>query len=170
MQNWVLKMADNAPKIYDAVKRREYYLRTRKLKGRKPGSGIRPAVKNQTRAQKTAEHRRKQEAQISALKGRLAKLQEVLAAETKQAKARSGVKTSKSSTDQKSSSNSDSKHLTPAEKAKAAKASADYRKKNPNPSLSDQVKSLTEKIKTIQERIAKMREDGSIGARKPATK
>jgi hypothetical protein len=158
-------MADNLVHAYDATKRREYYLRNRKLKGRKPGQGPPP---KKTRAQRQAERRKKLEAQVDALKGRLERLQSVLAELTKQAKARSGVepkKTGPKKTETGGSKTPDRK-LTPTQKAKAAKASEAYRKKNPEKALSDDVTSLNEKIKTIRKRIEKMRQDGSIGAKK----
>lgn len=166
---------DPSPHVYDAIKRREYYLRNRKLKGRTPGSikpptarllnAVKPPVK--TKTQQQADLRKQQEAKITALKGRLEKLRAVLAEETKKAQTRSGVKSSKSTAGQM---NSSSKKLTPAQKAKAALAAKDYRKKHKDDTLEDQVKTLTEKIKTIQERIVKMRNNGSVGARRTTAK
>ena len=158
-------MADDLVHAYDAAKRREYYLRTRKLKGRT--KTVKPKPPKKTRAQRQAERRRKLEADVAALKGRLAKLQAVLAELTKAAKARSGVKDK--ATPQKSTSTAKkttAQKLTPAQKTKAAKAAEEYRKKNPDKALSEDIKSLNAKIKTIQERIAKMRNEGSIGAKK----
>lgn len=158
-------MADDLVHAYDATKRREYYLRTRKLKGRQPAKAKPP---KKTRAQRQAERRRKLEAQVEALKGRLERLRIVLRELTEQAKKRSGVETKKT-TSKKSTSNTKKtaeKKLTPAQKAKAAKAAEEYREKNPEKALSEDVKSLNEKIKTIQERIVKMRKEGSIGAKK----
>jgi ubiquinone biosynthesis protein UbiJ len=161
-------MADDLVHAYDASKRREYYLRTRKLKGRQPGKAAPP---KKTRAQRQAERRKKLEAQVEALKGRLEKLRAVLAQLTEQAKKRSGVDTKKTTSKKTTSSTKKAaeKKLTPAQKAKAAKASEEYRKKNPEKALADDVKSLNDKIKTIQERIAKMRKEGSIGAKKTTT-
>lgn len=159
-------MADDLVHDYDAAKRREYYLRTRKLKGRTK-TAPKPKAPKKTRAQRQAERRRKLEAQVAALKGRLEKLQAVLAELTKAAKARSGVK--EKSDPKKATSTSKKtaeKKLTPVQKAKAAKAAEEYRKKNPDKALADDIKSLNAKIKTIQERIAKMRQEGSIGAAK----
>ena len=164
---------EHASAAYNAAKRREYYLRTRKLKGRTHGSDN-PLHPHKKRAQRQAERRRQQEAKIAELKGRLKKLQEVLAAEVKQAKARSGVKTSKTETKTTGSSNGTSnskpEHLTSAQKAKKAKEDKKRREKNKDLSLDEQVKSLTQRIKTIQERIAKMRKNGSVGARRHTSK
>lgn len=164
-------MADDLVHNYDAIKRREYYLRTRKLKGRKKGSA-KPAPPKKTRAQRQAERRKKQEAQIAALKGRLEKLRDVLAAEVKKAQARSGVETkkatpAKTSTSQQKSSGKTEK-LTAAQKT--AKAKADKKRQEELNTPEAQIKSLNEKIKTIQERIAKMRKDGSVGARRNTSK
>ena len=148
---------------YDAVKRREYYLKNRALKGRKHGI-VRVASPKKSRAQLQAERRKHQEAQIAAMKSRLEKLRDVLAAETKKAQARSGVDTSTATSTAKSASSSSStQKLTPAQKAK--KAAAEKKARAKNQTLDEQVKSLTEKIKTIQVRIAKMRKDGSVGAK-----
>lgn len=163
-------MADDLVHNYDANKRREYYLRTRKLKGRKKGS-VKAAPPRKTRAQRQAERRRKQEAQIAALKGRLEKLRDVLAQLTKAAQARSGVDTkkpaSKTSASKQKSSGKPEK-LTAAQKA--AKAKADKKRQEELNTPEAQIKSLNEKIKTIQERIAKMRKDGSVGARRNTSK
>lgn len=156
---------------YDAAKRREYYLRTRKLKGRTKGSA-RPAPPKKTRAQRQAERRKKQEAQIAALKGRLEKLRVLLAAEVKKAQARSGVEQkkteSKTTTSSKQKSSGKTEKLTAAQKT--AKAKADKKRQEELNTPEAQIKSLTEKIKTIQERIAKMRKDGSVGARRNTSK
>lgn len=159
-------MADDLAHAYDATKRREYYLRTRKLKGRKPGSAKPPPKPKLTRAQRQAARTRKLEAQVDALKARLEKLRDVMAQLTAQAKARSGVKDTPSKKTTAPKGKSTPKQQTATQKAKAAKASEEYRKKHKDELLADQVKSLNQKIKTIQERIAKMRKDGSIGAKK----
>lgn len=163
-------MDDDLVHSYDSLKRREYYLRTRKLKGRKKGF-VKPAPRKKTRAQRQAERRRKQEAQIAALKGRLEKLRDVLAELTKKAQARSGVDATKTA---KKSASSQQKSLDKTEKLtaaqKAAKAKADKKRREADQTPEAQIKSLNEKIKTIQERIAKMRKDGSDGARRNTSK
>lgn len=162
-------MDDELTHDYDAIKRREYYLRNRKLKGRKHGS-VKVAAPVKSRAQRQAERKKRQEAQIAALKGRLEKLRAVLSAETKKAQARSGVtsSTAASSAPESSSGNSPAQKLTAAQKAK--KAAAEKKAREKNQTLDEQVKSLTEKIKTIQARIIKMRKDGSVGAKRTTTK
>ncbi|QAY17131.1 hypothetical protein SEA_MADAMATO_13 [Streptomyces phage Madamato] len=158
-------MADELVHEYDAAKRRAYYLKTRQLKGRKTGVTYKPVAK--TRAQRQAERRKKLEAEVTALKGRLEKLRKALAVLTEQAKARSGADSkSTTSTAAKSADNKQ----TAAQKAKDAKASKEYYEKNKDKLLEDQVKSLKAKIKTIQERIEKMRKNGSVGARNSTDK
>lgn len=164
-------MGDSLAHVYDAVKRREYYLKTRQLKGRKHGVAVKLAPPKLTRAQRQAQRRKLQLAKIAQLKSRLERLQLVLAAETKKAQVRSGVEPAqakaKASTSQK---NAPAQKLTAAQKAKKAKQDKAYREKNQTQSLDEQVQSLTERIKTIQERIAKMRKNGSVGARSTPAK
>lgn len=157
-------MDDELVHDYDAIKRREYYLRNRHLKGRTHGF-VKPV---KTRAQRAAERRKHQEAQIAALKSRLEKLRAVLAAETKKAQARSGVTSSTSTSNANSQTNAPEQKLTAAQKAKKAAAEKKVRAKDQT--LDEQVKSLTEKVKKIQERIAKMRGNDSVGAKRTTTK
>ncbi len=164
-------MGDDLEHAYDPIKRREYYLRTRKLKGRKAAvktSKSRPKAKpkppTKTRAQRQAERRRKLEAEVNALKARLEKLRTVLAEMTKKAKARSGIKPTTNTSKQTNAKKSTPAKQTAAQKAKAAKRSKEYYEKNKDEILADEVKSLKGKIKTIQERIEKMRKNGSARA------
>jgi hypothetical protein len=155
---------------YDAAQRREYYLRNRHLKGRTKGTA-KVAAPRKTRAQRQADRRKHLEARVAELKSRLERLRDVLAAEVKEAKARSGVKPATepkkaASTQPKTSGNSEK--LTSQQKA--AKAKADKKRREKDQTLDEQVKSLTEKIKTIQERIAKMRKDGSVGVKRNTAK
>lgn len=172
-------MAEDLVHEYDPVKRHEYYLKMRKLKGHQPAakkvSGVHPRAKApvkpvKTRAQRQAERTRKLEAQVNALKTRMEKLRTVLAELTKQAKARSGVDVSKTTSKKAASpqKKSPAEHKTASQKAKAAKQSKEYYEKHKDEILADEIKSLNGKIKTIQERIAKMRKNGSIGAPKTA--
>lgn len=172
-------MGDELLHEYDAAKRREYYLRTRKLKGRRPAATKKTAIRvrkaskvgppKKTRQQRQEERRRKLEAQINALKERLKQLREVLSKLTAEAKARSGQKDTKKSAAKKTSKNEKPKQ-TAKQKADAAKRSKEYYEKHKDEILAEEVKSLTAKIKTIQERIAKMRKDGSVGAQRKTTK
>jgi len=161
---------------YDPAKRREYYLRTRKLKGRKPGArqdlrGRVTAKPRLNRAQRQAKRTRELEAKVNALKARLEKLRAVLAQLTKEAQARSGHKSNKA-TPKKTTSDkkSSAPKQTASQKAKAAKRSKEYYEKNRDKILAEEAKSLIGKIKTIQQRIEKMRKDGSIGVRRSTSR
>jgi hypothetical protein len=159
IEGFFLQHADTQ---YDALKRHEYYLRTRNLKGRHPGLVDAGAVLNKVKninsstikKHKTAaQQRHETTAHLLVLKNRLERLQKVLALLVKQAKGRSGVdsptkKTAK--TDRKPSK------LTAEQRSKAAKRSKAYRRTHkPNPS--QQVKELDARIKVIQAKIRKLR-------------
>lgn len=173
-----MKVAEDLEHAYDPAKRREYYLKTRQLKGRttkavrtsksKPTAKPKPPTK--TRAQRQAERRRKLEAEVNALKARLEKLRDALEELTKKAKARSGVKPDSTALKKSTAKKTTAKKQTAAQKAKAAKQSKEYYEKHKDEILADEIKSLKGKIKTIQERIEKMRKNGSVGARKPTAK
>lgn len=168
-------MADDLVHEYDPAKRREYYLKNRHLKGRKPAaiktSKSRPIAKpkppTKTRAQRQAERRRKLEAEVNALKARLEKLRTALTEMTKKAKARSGVKPSSNTPKKTIAKKTTAKKQTATQKAKTAKQSKEYYEKHKDEILAEEIKSLKGKIQTIQERIEKMRKNGSVGARKP---
>lgn len=160
--------------VYDAIKRREYYLRNRQLAGRKTGaaktSKPRPKAKSkipkESAAQRQARRRQKLQAEVDYLKSRLKKLRVALAEMVKKAQARSGKTSSKKAPAKKSAD----RKQTATQKAKAAKQSKKYYNQNKEKILADEVKSLVGKIKTMQERIAKMRKNGSVGARRTAAK
>src|ERR1700712_2426497 len=82
---------DSLSHAYDAVKSREYYLKNRHLKGRVRGSvkTTKPRVKS--RAEIAKERHAHLSEQVSALKGRLDRLQAALKILVEQAKKRSGV-------------------------------------------------------------------------------
>jgi len=151
---------------YNPAKAREYYLRTRQLKGRQAGSKDtpvgRPAAKTpvvapKKTALKPAPTSKQVEARVAEMKGRLEKLRKVLRELVKQAKARSGIDPK----DDKSKAPAGSKKLSAAERKKAAEASAKYRKANPqkDESISDEAKRLAEQIKDVNAKIAKARAD-----------
>jgi hypothetical protein len=168
-------MDDNKPYViheYDPVKRREYYLKNRQLKGNNPAvadpmkktrpkAALKPAPNRQQRQE---ERRRQLQAEVDALKARLQKLREAMAELTKAAKARSGVETPSKKQPVKKDDGKKA-NPSPKEKADAAERSKEYYEKNKDQILADEVKSLTEKIKIIQERIVKMRlKTSSAGA------
>ena len=172
---------------YDPVKAREYYLKTRELKGRRKGSQAptpskQPARRETTtpapRARKagnsTAKQRRKElEAKKAALEKRLDRLTEILREKVKAAKAlnapaqpkksvgkAASAKTSSSSSRKSSSSESrDRKPETATQKReRAKKAKEAYEKENPG-SLSQDIEILQEQIKDIRSKIEKASED-----------
>lgn len=162
--------------VYDAAKRREYYLKNRHLKGRKRGSGrvTNPRVKS--RAEIAKERHAHLQEQVSALKGRLEKLQAALKILVEQAKKRSGVKPTKTAAKKTTASqqkaNAKPQKLTAAQKKAKAEAEKKVRREQAikngtatNGDLSDEVKSLNERIKTIQARIEKMHANGALGSR-----
>lgn len=163
--------------VYDAAKRREYYLKNRHLKGRKRGSGRTAKPRVKSRAEIAKERHAHLQEQVSALKGRLEKLQAALKILVEQAKKRSGVKPSKTTTAKKTTasqqkSNAKPQKLTAAQKKAKAEAEKKVRREQAikngtatNGDLSEEVKSLNERIKTIQARIEKMHASGALGSR-----
>ena len=149
---------------YDPVARREYYLKTRKLKGRRvgagktavarhPSSGTASVKRPSPTAKISAKERRKAiEARVAALQARLDKLKKVLEELVRQAKLRSGVETPK-----KDTPSDKPEKLTNKEKADAAERAKEFREKNKDPSLSAQAKALESKIKSVQARIKQMK-------------
>ncbi len=170
-------MAENSlSHVYDPVKRREYYLRNRNLKGRKRGSApvAKPRVKS--RAEIAKERHAQLTEQVQALTTRLEKLQAALKILVDQAKKRSGVKTTtppaKKAASQQKSSDKKPQKLTAAQKKAKAEAEAKSRREQAikdgtatNSDLSEEVKSLNERIQTIKARIEKMHASGALGSR-----
>jgi hypothetical protein len=155
---------------YDPVKAREYYLRTRQLKGRKKGV-VKTSSRSSAaaRAAKAKRLKAAAEARVFALKIRLQKLEDLLDKLTKEAKARSGVKTdSKSTSGSGSSSSTDRKPLTAAQKREAAKKQAERREKERDQSLSSEAKTLEAKIERARERIENIRVRIAIAQRSTA--
>jgi hypothetical protein len=171
---------------YDPVKAHEYYMRKRKLVGRKVGiaddlhggvsrrsSGSAKTGRRHNSDAKTADNRKKAaDARVNALKGRLEKLKAVLATLVKQAKARSGVEdkskahpdsAKKTSEPKGGTKGSDSakESLTAKQKSDAAKRSKEYYDKNKKASGSDKQKvdDLNAEIKAVQEQIKKARSE-----------
>ena len=168
---------DSLSHVYDPVKRREYYLKNRNLKGRKRGSGKTTKPRVKSKAEIAKERHAHLSEQVTALKGRLEKLQAALKVLVEQAKKRSGVDTSKTSTTKKTAASqqkTNAKHqkLTTAQKKAKAEAEKKARREQAikdgtatNGDLSEEVKSLNERIKTIKARIEKMHASGALGSR-----
>jgi hypothetical protein len=151
---------------YDPAARREYYLKTRKLKGRRVGAGKTAIARHPSTVpvkrpvlstpKKTSDERRKEtEARVAALQERLAKLKKVLAELVAQAKARSGVEPTQAPKPVPA-------NATPKQKADAAKASKDYYEKNKDEILSEQAKALETQIKSVEDKIQQMRSQLAI--------
>lgn len=149
---------------YDPGKAHEYYLRTRKLKGRRRAaatSGGRPEPHSapagpkgpvrQTPKQKQA----LAAARVAAIQKRLDALKEVLAQLVEQAKKRSGVETQP---DKKSTAETkDSKPKTAAEKKKDAKAAKERREKEPQLSPDQKIAAIQKEMAQVREKIADIR-------------
>lgn len=174
---------------YDAAKAREYYLRTRKLKGRKaaaakpigPGRHAKAvAGGGKPNRSKTKSRRAELLAQKKALEKRLDHLREVLAARVKEAKSLNAESQPKKdekdkapeTPKDKADRNSDEKgkKLSPSQKsAKAKKAKEAYEKEHPN-SLSKDVDILREQIKDIRAKIQKTITDSQAPQHRAGTK
>lgn len=177
--------------VYDPVKAREYYLRTRQLKGRqkgakdpdptykqsklKPQSQRKPSARVSNKAKREAFKQETAE-RVARFKRRLERLEKVLDELVKQAKARSGVETeTKKSSSTKTSSSSksssrDTKPKTAAQKREDAKKAAERRKKeNPSGGKSEE-KALEEKIHDVREKIKDMKAQIAAAKKKARSK
>lgn len=151
---------------YDAAKRREYYLKTRKLKGRRKGvvdtKGGRQArsMQDTLAAQRAkAEARRKaQKARIAKFKAKLARLQEVYKKLLEAAKKRSGAETKPEPKKSSSTSKAPEKKLTTSQKKEAAERAKEAQEKEKKPSQKEspaqELKALQEKVATMEKKIA----------------
>lgn len=156
---------------YDPVKAREYYLRTRQLKGRSPAA-LTPATTRTatgrppsrgpsnrvTTAPKVSDAHRRQkeiEVRVAALRARLEELRNVLKRLVDEAQERSGMEPSKKTKGTSTEKPGNAKEkLSSSEKKEAAKRSEKYYDKNKdklNPP--DEISELKEKIKDVEERI-----------------
>lgn len=176
---------------YDAAKAREYYLRTRKLKGRKKG-GSSDYGQSEARAASrilsgggkpnranTKSRQAELKAQKEALTKRLERLREVLAEAVEAAKKRSGGDPNKKAKDKAPETQADKADRNAAEKKakpetaaekkeRAKKAKEEYERENPT-SLSQDIDVLTEQIKDvrsqIQDALARARERRSTAGK-----
>lgn len=165
---------------YDPVKAREYYLRTRELKGRTKGSELATVKRSasvQTPAQMAAarkaaalKHRKAQEAKVAQLKARLEKLKKILKKLVEEAKKRSGVDSKPSTSPASASAKAKAdKPLTAKEKADAAKKAKEYRDKNKNQTPDQEAKAIQQQIDAALKRIAKMRKQISDSKKKKSS-
>lgn len=167
---------------YDPVKAREYYLRTRKLKGRRPAASKQLSATTRSPAKKSASivrggapnrantksRRAELEAQKEALEKRLDRLREVLREKVEAAKKRSGgqkkeaekksapeTEVDKADRNKAEKKSKPEKPETAAEKKERAKAAKEaYEKEHPN-TLSQDVDILKAQIEDIQNKIQK---------------
>lgn len=154
---------------YDPVKRKEYYERTKHLKGRAKGAGNDSGGGRRAAAPRKAT-KTQYAHQIAELEKRLARLKVVLAQRVKEAKARSGVETKKtpsSKSTSKTTSKGGSSPSTPQERKKAAEASAEYRKKHPEKkSPQEEIEALRKQIENIRAKIQEAIEDARRQSRR----
>lgn len=148
---------------YDPVKRKEYYERTKKLKGRKGGSsedggrtttsapGKTPTPTKNDIPAKTAAR----QARIKAIQERLAHLKDVLADLVEQAKVRSGGEAE--SDKKKPAEATKAEPKTRQEKQKAAEAARESRKKENPQSESKDEASLRAQVAEVEQKIADVR-------------
>ncbi len=181
----MLKPDDSAllhGKVYDAAKAREYYLRTRVLKGRKPGGqqegpGPRGNTATLTKSRgntatstKSGNNDSKKLAataktRTEALQARLDKLRDLLAQLVAQAKGRSGVEKPSKSDDtqspaEKQATDKGKSPLSAKEKTEAAKRSKEHYEKNKDlKGPSNEAAELTKDIAEVQEQIRDIRKD-----------
>lgn len=158
---------------YDPVKRHEYYLRNRKLKGRKKKALPVLAKKPPAVKQKTAAQRQKElEAQVARLQAKFKRLQEALRVLVEAAQKRNGIdknSAEKAAMDKYKkqetadpTSKYESRKKTHAQEVAAKKAAEKYRDEHRG--LQEQVSDLNKKIKAIRERIKRIQRTGSVGA------
>lgn len=171
-------LAHYASQYYDPVKAREYYLRTRKLKGRSgaspmdssgrssanPSSGTPSASPMQSSAE---ERRRKAEQRVAEIRQRLDRLKAILADLVEQAKARSGVESkptaqkvkeaSDTKKESKKSKETPERKLSEKEKREARERSRENYEKQSKSSTSATERSLLQEKDAIERKIAEIR-------------
>lgn len=143
---------------YDPQKAREYYLRTRHLKGRqkgtvrRPSSGLKTGKPTITKTHHSGSAKAAASSNRAALESRLDHLRDVLAELVDAAKKRSGVDTKPAKKTATKKEPEKKSKLTAAEKAKKAKAEREKYKKNP-PTPQDSIPELQAKIADIRKQI-----------------
>lgn len=163
---------------YDPVKAKEYYERTKKLKGRRKGArpvgssrpvgkGVattpRPAARAVGGPAKPPTGRTKQMAELRARLGRLEQVLDDMQARVEAAKARAGITTPTKKTaateKSKESSSEEPSKKTSSQKKADAKAAKERYEKNKNPETSQQAQSVQDEIEEVQKKIAEAREE-----------
>lgn len=168
---------------YDPAKARAYYLRTRKLKGRKPGSnaelgarraGAQGASNSILRDSRREELKRQQ----AALNQRLDRLRAVLEELVDAAQKRSGVKdkpepkaaASKDAAKGKKGKAGSEKPLTEKQKADKRKASKEQYEKENGTGLATEVRQLHAQVKDIRAKIERAQKNARKQPSKPNSK
>jgi chromosome segregation ATPase len=150
---------------YDPLKSHDYYLRTRKLKGRKKGSerpaaGRNNAATKLTTPRKTSTQKREEtKARVEAIKNRLERLKEVLAQLVDEAKARSGIETKPASAKKAEPDKSPAKEKPKSaqDKKEEAKKARDQYQKEHKQTPNQELESLQTQLKSVEEKIQKAR-------------
>lgn len=174
-------------RVYDPVKAHEYYMRTRKLKGRRRGrsqptggshssSGgytIQGGTGGSSNADLRDSRREELEANIEKMRAQVDRLRELIRIRVKAAKKRAGVdvekeeekksssSSSKTKKDSKDSKSSKDKPLTEKEKREKRKASKEQYEKENKTSLAREAQALRNTIKDLRERLAKLQKEES---------
>lgn len=157
---------------YDPRKRREYYLRTRQLKGRPTGTAT--PTNNPAWAGPSSNAARLKQARakrVADLKARLERLEAVLDALMKEVKAKregSSKGTSPTKSSSSTSSGGSDRKLTAKQKREAAERSRKYREENKEPK-SETAEQIEAKIAEVRKKIAEMKAQIAAAKRKQAS-
>lgn len=158
-------------KVYDAAKAREYYLRTRQLKGRRPTAQVasigRPVARGASNAEMRLSRRKKLEAEKAKLEKRIEELKNALESLVRQTKRRAGISASedaqkgsdpKEQADRNTRDKKD-KPLTEKQKADKREASKEQYEKEKGMTLSREVEALRDQTKDIRVKLEAAIED-----------
>lgn len=151
--------------VYDPAKAREYYLRTRELKGRKKGMEVVGEGRAPAQPPAAAPVKKPSGDRKAILKDRLGRLEQILddlTARVEAAKARSGITTPTKKTAEAEKSKDPStpaKEKTSSQKKKDAKAAAERYEKNKTAETSKDAQAVQDEIEEVQKAIAEAREE-----------
>lgn len=152
-------------KVYDPVKAREYYLRTRHLKGRRPAAQEasigRPATRGASNAEMRLSRRKQLEAEKAKLEKRIEELKNALESLVRQAKRRAGITAAEDSATKKdpkeqadrNTRDKKDKPLTEKQKADKRKAAKDQYEKEKGMTLSGEVEALRKQAQDIRAKL-----------------
>lgn len=149
--------------VYDAAKAREYYLRTRELKGRMKGMGVVGEGKVPAKPAPVAAPKKPSGDRKAVLKDRLGRLEEILddlTARVEAAKARSGITTptkKSAEADKSKDPSTPAKEKSSSQKKKDAKAAAERYEKNKTAETSKDAQAVQDEIEEVQKAIAEAR-------------